>query len=130
MLNNLSIDYYNCSSIFFSDMSMGMQSKVCYVKFENSGDVGVALHLTNTVFIDRAIIVVPVADGKYSGVLFSATFKHRAVHKNSSVSGRPAGWLKKGATGDFIFAQFFFLQKRTILLWKKKKLRPPDWLQF
>ena len=32
--------------------------------------------------------------------LFSGT---KAVHKNNSVSRRPAGWLKKGATGDFFF---------------------------
>ncbi|XP_076463008.1 uncharacterized protein LOC143295270 isoform X34 [Babylonia areolata] len=39
-------------------------AKVCYVEFEDSTAAGVALHLTNTVFIDRALIVVPVMDGK------------------------------------------------------------------
>ncbi len=38
-------------------------SKVCYVKFEESSSVGVALHLSNTVFIDRALIVVSVNEG-------------------------------------------------------------------
>ncbi|XP_013780327.1 serine/arginine-rich splicing factor 11-like [Limulus polyphemus] len=38
-------------------------SRVCYVKFAESWSVGVAQHLTNTVFIDRALIVVPVPDG-------------------------------------------------------------------
>ena len=51
---------------YSSDVSMGLQSKMAYVKFEEASDVGVALHLTNTVFIDRAIIVVPVADGMYA----------------------------------------------------------------
>ena len=41
-----------------------MTSQVCYVKFEKAEDVGVAMHLTNTVFVDRALIIVPVSDGK------------------------------------------------------------------
>jgi len=39
-------------------------SKVCYVKFAYADDVSVALHLTNTVFIDRALNVVTVPDGR------------------------------------------------------------------
>ncbi|XP_058862688.1 serine/arginine-rich splicing factor 11-like isoform X3 [Acipenser ruthenus] len=39
-------------------------SKVCYIKFREPPSVGVAQHLTNTVFIDRALIVVPCAEGK------------------------------------------------------------------
>ena len=37
----------------------------------------------------------------------------QAVHKNNSVSGRPAG-LKKGATGDFFFHFCNFFQKWTM----------------
>lgn len=39
-------------------------TRMCYVKFEYAEDVGVSLHLSNTVFIDRALTVVPVIDGK------------------------------------------------------------------
>ena len=39
-------------------------SKMCYVKFAHSDDVAVAVHLTNTVFIDRALNVVTVPDGR------------------------------------------------------------------
>ena len=39
-------------------------TRVCYVKYDDTTSVGVALHLTNTVFIDRALIIVPVMDGK------------------------------------------------------------------
>ena len=49
--------------------------------------------------------------------------KHKAVHKNNSVSGRPAGWLKKVRleTFFFIFAKKnIFFQKLTIFSWKKK----------
>ncbi|KAI1240067.1 hypothetical protein IHE44_0011514 [Lamprotornis superbus] len=46
-------------------------SKVCYIKFREASSVGVAQHLTNTVFIDRALIVVPCAEGWY--------FRHSSV---------------------------------------------------
>ncbi|EEC09094.1 splicing factor, arginine/serine-rich, putative, partial [Ixodes scapularis] len=39
-------------------------AKVCYIRYEEPWSVGVAQHLTNTVFVDRALIVVPVTDGK------------------------------------------------------------------
>ena len=51
-----------------------------------------------------------------------------AVRKNNSVSGRPAGWLKKGRleTFFFIFTFLHFLiflkKKRTIFSCKKKKV--------
>jgi len=44
--------------------STNTTSKVCYVKFADADDVAVALHLTNTVFVDRALNVVAVPDGR------------------------------------------------------------------
>lgn len=44
---------------------LAFSSKVCYIKFREPSSVGVAQHLTNTVFIDRALIVVPCAEGWY-----------------------------------------------------------------
>ncbi|XP_030629292.1 serine/arginine-rich splicing factor 11 isoform X2 [Chanos chanos] len=38
-------------------------SRVCFVKFREPESVGVSQHLTNTVFVDRALIVVPFAEG-------------------------------------------------------------------
>ncbi|CAL8277513.1 unnamed protein product [Merluccius merluccius] len=43
---------------------VAFSSKVCYIKYRETSSVGVAQHLTNTVFIDRALIVVPCAEGK------------------------------------------------------------------
>ena len=43
---------------------LGTATRVCFVKFKDPSSVHVAQHLTNTVFIDRALIVVPVQDGK------------------------------------------------------------------
>lgn len=45
--------------------ALSFSSKVCYVKYREPSSVGVAQHLTNTVFIDRALIVVPCAEGEY-----------------------------------------------------------------
>lgn len=53
-------EYY----FFFSGSDQQVTAKVCYVEYEDSTSAGVSLHLTNTVFIDRALIVVPVMDGK------------------------------------------------------------------
>ena len=39
-------------------------SRICFVKYEYAEDVGVSLHLSNTVFIDRALTVLPVPNGK------------------------------------------------------------------
>lgn len=44
---------------------LGTATRVCFVKFTDPSSVHVAQHLTNTVFIDRALIVVPVQDGEY-----------------------------------------------------------------
>lgn len=42
---------------------MPVTSRVCFVKFQEPESVGVSQHLTNTVFVDRALIVVPFAEG-------------------------------------------------------------------
>ncbi|CAK8689714.1 serine/arginine-rich splicing factor 11-like [Clavelina lepadiformis] len=38
-------------------------TKVCFIKYNEGGSVGVAQHLTNTVFIDRPLICVPYTEG-------------------------------------------------------------------
>ncbi|EDV22544.1 uncharacterized protein TRIADDRAFT_17518, partial [Trichoplax adhaerens] len=38
-------------------------SKVCFVKYKDCHSVQVARHLSNSVFIDRALIVIPASDG-------------------------------------------------------------------
>ncbi|XP_061776487.1 serine/arginine-rich splicing factor 11-like isoform X1 [Nerophis ophidion] len=45
------------------DSPMSVTSRVCFVKFQEPESVGVSQHLTNTLFVDRALIVVPFADG-------------------------------------------------------------------
>ncbi|KAM8849221.1 uncharacterized protein AB9W97_021026 isoform 2-T2 [Spinachia spinachia] len=45
------------------DSQMPVTSRVCFVKFQEPESVGVSQHLTNTVFVDRALIVVPFAEG-------------------------------------------------------------------
>ncbi|XP_071984500.1 serine/arginine-rich splicing factor 11 isoform X1 [Engystomops pustulosus] len=45
------------------DSPLPVTSRVCFVKFHDPESVVVAQHLTNTVFVDRALIVVPYAEG-------------------------------------------------------------------
>lgn len=42
------------------DVSCPVFSRICYIKFLEASSVVIAQHLTNTVFIDRALIVCPV----------------------------------------------------------------------
>lgn len=60
ILINLFVFFLSCSNT-----PLAFSSKVCYIKFREPSSVGVAQHLTNTVFIDRALIVVPCAEGWY-----------------------------------------------------------------
>nr|CAG4643529.1 EOG090X0EEC [Ilyocryptus agilis] len=39
------------------DLAVPVQVRICFIKYENAQDVAVALHLSNTVFIDRALMV-------------------------------------------------------------------------
>ncbi|XP_078418858.1 splicing regulatory glutamine/lysine-rich protein 1 isoform X1 [Cetorhinus maximus] len=51
--------------VFPSDNSpIPVSSRVCYIKYHDPVSVGVAQHLTNVVFIDRGLIVVPFSEGK------------------------------------------------------------------
>ncbi|TSR16036.1 Serine/arginine-rich splicing factor 11 [Bagarius yarrelli] len=45
------------------DSTMPVTSRVCFARFSEQESVGVSQHLTNTVFVDRALIVVPYAEG-------------------------------------------------------------------
>lgn len=45
------------------DVSCPVQSRICYIKFVDPATVGIAQHMTNTVFIDRALIVIPISNG-------------------------------------------------------------------
>ncbi|XP_020650936.1 serine/arginine-rich splicing factor 11 isoform X2 [Pogona vitticeps] len=45
------------------DSPLPISSRVCFVKFQEPDSAVVAQHLTNTVFVDRALIVVPYAEG-------------------------------------------------------------------
>lgn len=54
---------HNISVFFSSDSPLPVTSRVCFVKFLEPESVGVSQHLTNTVFVDRALIVVPFAEG-------------------------------------------------------------------
>lgn len=41
-----------------------VQARICFLKFADPNDVTVAMHLSNTVFIDRALVVVPYSGSK------------------------------------------------------------------
>uniref|UniRef100_A0A8C9MXF2 Serine and arginine rich splicing factor 11 n=1 Tax=Serinus canaria TaxID=9135 RepID=A0A8C9MXF2_SERCA len=53
----------SAGSVSCSDSPLPVSSRVCFVKFHDPDSAVVAQHLTNTVFVDRALIVVPYAEG-------------------------------------------------------------------
>lgn len=59
------------------DVSCPVQSRICYVKYYDSTTVNVAQHMTNTVFIDRALIVIPMQSGEIPD-------EHRALEMSSN----------------------------------------------
>lgn len=61
---------WNCFFYYFRLPEGDTSTKVCYVKYDDSVSSGIALHLTNTVFIDRALIIVPVMDGNYMQFIY------------------------------------------------------------
>lgn len=62
-----SVIQFNFNSLYFCPLSDPSEqlARVCYVRFLDPTSVLVAQHLTNTVFIDRAIFVKPVLDSKW-----------------------------------------------------------------
>ncbi|XP_023954420.2 probable splicing factor, arginine/serine-rich 7 isoform X2 [Bicyclus anynana] len=59
------------------DVSCPVQSRICYVKYYDSATVTVAQHMTNTVFIDRALIVIPMQSGEIPD-------EHKALEMSSN----------------------------------------------
>lgn len=59
------------------DVSCPVQSRICYVKYNDAANVNVAQHLTNTVFIDRALIVIPMQSGEIPD-------EHKALEMSSN----------------------------------------------
>ncbi|XP_016148019.1 splicing regulatory glutamine/lysine-rich protein 1-like [Sinocyclocheilus grahami] len=70
-----------------SNAPLSFSSKVCYIKYREPSSVGVAQHLTNTVFIDRALIVVPCAEGKIPEEAKALSLLAPAVPVASLMSG-------------------------------------------
>lgn len=69
------------------DVSCPVQSRICYVKYYDSSTVNVAQHMTNTVFIDRALIVMPMQSGEIPD-------EHKALELSSN------GTLVPGLTAE------------------------------
>lgn len=51
---------------FFSEYRSNIPSKVCFVTFKERSSLETALHISNTPFIDRPLIVAQSGFGKYN----------------------------------------------------------------
>ena len=57
-------DYVTSKPFFHFSENQQVAVKLCYIKYETPEQCCIAQHLTNTVFIDKALIVVPINRGK------------------------------------------------------------------
>lgn len=60
----MSFKYFISCYCFRRDVAIPVQSRICFIKFSERDTVGVAQHLTNVVFIDRALLVIPYTPGE------------------------------------------------------------------
>jgi len=66
------------------DASVNIQSRVCFVKFLEDTILPICLHMTNTVFIDRAIIVQPFMNGDIPDELSGLEFANSSMPRGDS----------------------------------------------
>lgn len=71
------------------DASISIISRCCFLKFMDSEVVPVALHMTNTVFIDRAIIVQPFTNGDIPDELCGLEMANSALPRGVNESKLP-----------------------------------------
>ncbi|XP_037041056.1 probable splicing factor, arginine/serine-rich 7 [Bradysia coprophila] len=71
------------------DVSCPVFSRVCYIKFMEASSVVIAQHLTNTVFIDRALIVSPV---------LSIPDEFKALEMTNNGNSVPGTWSDSDAS--------------------------------
>lgn len=71
------------------DASISITSRCCFLKFVDSEMVPVALHMTNTVFIDRAIIVQPFTNGDIPDELCGLEMANSALPRGVNESKLP-----------------------------------------
>lgn len=100
------------------DVTCPVVSRVCYVKYVESHCVAVAQHLTNTAFIDRALMVCPV-----SGGTIPDEFKALEIISNGSgvpglnadvqlppeVKNHVEGEYPSQVSSSYQFCRFFFV---------------------
>lgn len=67
------------------DVSCPVFSRICYIKFMEPASVLIAQHLTNTVFIDRALIVCPVLSSNIPD-------EFKALEMTNNGSTVPGSW--------------------------------------
>jgi len=66
------------------DASVTIQARVCFIKFIEEAILPISLHMTNTVFIDRAIIVQPFMNGDIPDELSGLEFANSSLPRGES----------------------------------------------
>ena len=85
------------------DASVSVDSRCCFIRFDDPGSVCITQHLNNTVFIDRAIIITPVVDGVIPDET-EGLFISQRVHMQQQQTGGGIVAVK-GATCELVGAE-------------------------
>ena len=86
------------------DASISITSRTCFVRFADPASVTITLHLNNTVFIDRAIIITPVIGNKVpeenEGLVMAMQIQQQQQQGGVGVSGTGVLGGARGANND------------------------------
>lgn len=100
----------SCLCLFFSESTLPVTSRVCFVKFREAESVGVSQHLTNTVFVDRALIVVPFAEGWCTIYFECLLWSYATLYCwESEDTLKPLGWKQSSVILIWRLGWHFFI---------------------
>ena len=83
------------------DASLQVDSRCCFIRFNDPSCVSICQHLNNTVFIDRAIIVTPVVDNTIPDETIGLILSSR-VQTQQQQSGGGGVVGVKGYSGEVV----------------------------
>jgi len=109
------------------DASISITSRTCFVRFADPASVTITLHLNNTVFIDRAIIITPVIGNKVpeenEGLVMAMQIQQQQQQGGVGVSGTGVLGGARGANND---ARILAANPGLISMQPSGKIATPD----
>jgi len=110
------------------DASIAVTSRTCFVRFADSASVTITLHLNNTVFIDRAIIITPVLGNKVpeenEGLVMAMQIQQQ--QQQGGIGGLSGGGMLGGVRGVNNDARILAANPGLVSMHPTGKIATPD----